>query len=88
MLFLWRARGPSALVRGGWTALVLLLVPLLLYYNTGWVQFGYRFSLEFMIPVMVLLAVAVRSGATLAFRLLVLLAIMINAAGTIWWLWL
>ena len=30
--------------------------PLLTYYNTGWWQFGYRFSLDFMMILLLLLA--------------------------------
>lgn len=86
LLFLARTRGSSPLVRGAWIALLALMAPLLLYYNTGWAQFGYRFSLEFMVPVIVLLAVAVAPRAPLTFRVLVAVGIVINAAGTVWWL--
>jgi hypothetical protein len=85
LVYLWRARAPRALAVGGWLALVLLLVPVLLYYNTGWAQFGYRFSLEFMVPVMVLLGLGVRSR-TGGFRLLVVAGVIVNACGTAWWL--
>lgn len=62
LIYLGRARWLSPLMVGAWVALGLLLIPLLLYYNTGWWQFGYRFSLDFMVPVLVLLAIAAEMG--------------------------
>lgn len=86
IVFLWLARGKSTLVRGSWIALALLLVPLMFYYNTGFAQFGYRFSLDFLMPVVVLIAIAVQHRTTLLFRLLVLAGVCVNTLGTIWWL--
>ncbi|MBX3015363.1 MAG: hypothetical protein KF832_27835 [Caldilineaceae bacterium] len=85
LLYLARARTRSWLVIGGWTALLLLLVPLALYYNTGWWQFGYRFSLDFMTPVMVLLALAASTRISGAMRFLILAGVMVNFYGVLWW---
>jgi hypothetical protein len=84
--YLVRARG-GVLVAGAWVALGAALVPLLLYYNTGWAQFGYRFALEFLLPVLVLLAHAVGPAPSRLFRVLVTLGVMVDALGTVWWLW-
>ncbi len=87
ILYLARARGRSLLVWGGWISLLLLMMPLLLYYNTGWWQFGYRFSLDFMVPVVVLLAVAVGRSNRMSWsmRLLILAGIVVNGYGLYWW---
>lgn len=85
LLYLARARRRSWLVSGGWVALALLLVPLLLYYNTGWWQFGYRFSLDFMVPVLVLLAVAADRRVAWSMRLLILAGMLVNVYGVLWW---
>ena len=87
IIYLARARGRSLLVWGGWIALLLLMIPLLLYYNTGWWQFGYRFSLDFMVPVVVLLAVAMGKSNRMSWsmRLLILAGIVVNAYGLYWW---
>lgn len=85
LLYLVRARRRDALVGSAWIATGLLLVPILLYYNTGWRQFGYRFSLDFMIPVMVLLAVAVGHRVTWPMRGLILVGVLVNAWGVVWW---
>ena len=76
---------PDVLIRAAWLAIGLTLVPLLLYYNTGWRQFGYRFSLDFIIPLMILLAVAFGTRTTRLQRTLILVGILINAWGVIWW---
>jgi len=85
LIYLGRAHRPSPLVVGAWVALGLLLIPLLLYYNTGWWQFGYRFSLDFMVPVLVLLAVAAGSRVTWPMRGLIGLGVLVNLYGVIWW---
>lgn len=78
------ARRRSAEVLGAWLALGLLLIPLLTYYNTGWWQFGYRFSLDFMAPVLLLLAVGAGERVGWPARLLILLGVIANAWG-VWW---
>lgn len=85
LLYLARARQRTWLVMGAWVAVLLLLIPLLLYYNTGWWQFGYRFSLDFMIPVMVLLALAARTRVSGALRVLIGLGMVVNLYGVLWW---
>ncbi|MFN8535452.1 MAG: hypothetical protein U0556_18100 [Dehalococcoidia bacterium] len=81
LVLLWRARRPSAVVIGAWLAVGLLLVPLLTYYNTGYKQFGYRFSLDFMAPLMVLLALALGRRAGWFAVLLMLAGVVVNAWG-------
>lgn len=85
LLYLVRARQRSWVVLGGWVAFGLLLIPLLLYYNTGWWQFGYRFSLDFMPTVMVLLAFAARTRVSWSMRALILAGVLVNLVGVLWW---
>jgi hypothetical protein len=87
LIYLGRAQLRTPLMLGSWVALALLLSPLLLYYNTGWWQFGYRFSLDLMTPVMVLLAGAAGARLSSRFRLLILLGVIVNLYGVIWWHW-
>ena len=83
MLAFARRNGPLAL--GAWLALLLLLVPLMLYYNTGWRQFGYRFSLDFVLPVIVLLATAAGRRMPVPMLAAIGVGIVVNAWGTWWW---
>jgi len=86
LVFLVKARQRSPVVLGAWLSVILLLIPLLLYYNTGWFQFGYRFSLDFMVPIMVLLAFAVQERIQIGMQVLILISVAINAWGTRWFI--
>lgn len=88
VVYLVAARSRRPHVVGAWVALLLLLVPLLLYYNTGWKQFGYRFSLDFIVPLMLLLAFAFRGPLNAARKLLIGIAVLVNAAGGAWFYFL
>jgi hypothetical protein len=59
----------------------LRLVPLLTYYNTGSWQFGYRFSLDFIIPVMMVLAIGAGTKVSRVMKALIILSVAINAIG-------
>ena len=62
------------------------LVPSLLYYGGGWLQFGYRYALD-AIPFAVALcgmAVAARGGIGLGWKVLIAFGVLVNAAGVYW----
>jgi hypothetical protein len=84
LIYLARTRRRIPLVMGAWLALGLLLIPLLTYYNTGWVQFGYRFSLDFMTPVMVLLATSAGPQVPRLMRVLILVGVAFQLWGLRW----
>ena len=62
-----------------WLTIALVAVPVLLYQNSGWVQFGYRFSLDYMVFLVVLLAIGGRPIS----RLLIAACIAINLFGAV-----
>jgi hypothetical protein len=69
-------------------ALGVCIVPIalagLLYQNDGYIQFGYRFSLDFMLPLMLILAMFRPRGVTTkGFQVLVLWGILVNLFGAI-----
>lgn len=84
LVYLAQARSRSALALGAWLSFGLVLVPLLTYYNTGWWQFGYRFSLDFMTPVVLLLALVAGARVGWTMRSLIILGVLANAWG-LWW---
>jgi hypothetical protein len=67
----------SPLTKALWITILTTALPSLLYQNSGYVQWGYRFSLDYMIYFMVLLAVGNRP-LTKLFRALVVVAFAIN----------
>ena len=67
-------------------AFVITLVPSLLYYGGGWLQFGYRYALD-AIPFAVALAAmaaARRGRIALGWKVLIVFGVLVNAAGA-WW---
>jgi hypothetical protein len=81
VLLLWpRERGP--LHRPLWLCVAAVALPSLLYQNSGWVQFGYRFSLDYLVLLILLLAVGGRPLTRTA-RALILAGIAINLFGAI-----
>ena len=59
-------------------------VPTLFYQNTGWVQFGYRFSLDFLPLLFVLLAIGLRRITPLL-KAAIVLSWLVNLWGVVWW---
>jgi hypothetical protein len=81
VLLLWpRDRGP--LHRPLWLCVALVALPSLFYQNSGWVQFGYRFSLDYLALLILLLAVGGRPLTRVA-KALIVAAIVINLFGAI-----
>jgi hypothetical protein len=82
LAYLVRPKQPSPLAPGLWLAVLATALPSLLYQNSGYVQFGYRFSLDYLIFFVVLLAVGGRPLSRI-FKTLVVLATLINLFGAI-----
>jgi len=82
LLLFWKTRRTSPLCAGLLTTLVLVALPSLFYQNTGWIQFGQRFSNDYAPLLFTMLAV---SG--LKFRavpvVLTLVGIAINTFGAL-----
>jgi hypothetical protein len=85
LVFLPRALRRDRWAIGAWVSLAGSLALLLLYYNTGAEQFGYRFFLDVLLPVTGLLALAAGSRVSPALRLAILAGIVVNFLGLLWW---
>jgi hypothetical protein len=84
LFYAFRANIKDRFVQACWLAVVFVMVPIITYYGVGWVQFGYRYGLDF-IPFLLLLA-AVGFGermSTLA-RGLILAGVAVNIWGALW----
>jgi len=78
LLVLWPKQKPP-LHRALWITIACVAAPSLLYMNSGWVQFGYRFSLDYLVFLVVLLAVGGRPIS----RVLIAACIAINLFGAV-----
>ena len=81
LLLLWPARR-GAFHRTLWITVACVAIPTLFYQNSGWVQFGYRFSLDYMPLLILLLAVGDRRFGRTTYAL-ISLGIAINLFGAV-----
>ncbi len=82
LLWLMRPAKRPPVAAALWAAVVCAAIPGLLYQNTGWAQFGYRFVLDYLPYLVALLAVG---GSRLGpwFKVAVLWGIAVNLFGAI-----
>jgi hypothetical protein len=91
---LFSVRRPSQqsprLAVAAWLSTLLVAAPDLLYYNTGWYQYGYRFSLDFTPFLLILTAVGLRrplcAGWRVLFVVLLIVSVASNVLGARWFL--
>ena len=69
------------LVRDALLGIVICLVPLLLYFNTGFVQFGHRFSLDYLPLLMILVVAGIGPRPTRLAHAAILVSIAVQAVG-------
>ena len=82
LAYLFAPKQKSVLSMGLWLTVLAAALPSLLYQNSGYIQFGYRFSLDYMVFLMMLLAVGDRP-ITRLFKVLVVLGVAVNLFGAI-----
>ena len=82
LLTLLRPRDKTALSLPLYVTFALVALPSLLYQNSGWVQFGYRFSLDYMVFLVMLLAVGGRPLRTFS-KALIGFGIVVNLFGAV-----
>jgi hypothetical protein len=70
-------QAPSPLRRALWVTVLTTALPSLLYHSSGYVQFGYRYSLDYLVFFVVLLAISSRP-LTKLFKGLVLWSFVVN----------
>jgi len=73
-------------IMGAWTSVFLNFLLLVLYHNTGAHQFGYRYILDAIVPLLAMLAVALGKKIPWHFILLLLFSVVINIYGAYWFI--
>lgn len=84
LIFLYRARRKSLWVWGAWLSVLLLILPLLFYFNNGSFQFGFRFLMDLIIPLLALLAFGAGERLSVPMRLFILVGVLVNYYGVLW----
>jgi hypothetical protein len=84
VFYVLRARFSEA--RNLWLGLAVLaiLLPIMLWFSTGWVQFGYRYSLDFFPFLLILISSGMGSRLNNGMIALVALSVAVNLWGTLW----
>ncbi len=83
LLYILRAPISDRLVQACWLAIACTLIPILTYYGIGFVQFGYRYALDFMPFVILLAARGMPATTTRAMKVLIAGSVVINIWGAI-----
>jgi hypothetical protein len=78
-LLLWPRDKPE-IHRALWITVACVALPSLMYMNSGWFQFGYRFSLDYMVFLVMLLAVGGRPLGRVA-KALIVVGVIVNLFG-------
>ena len=82
VFFLLWPRTRNALHRPLWLTVAAVAAPTLLYMNSGWLQFGYRFSLDYMPFLFLLIAIGGRPLRRVGHGLIVF-AVIVNLFGAL-----
>ena len=86
LIYLFRRYPKDWWVIGAWTSVFLSAGLMILYHNTGAHQFGYRYILDFIIPLTILLGISLKKKIPWHFIALTLLSIAINLYGADWFM--
>ena len=81
VLLLWPKQRPP-IHRALWVSVAIVAIPTFFYQNSGWVQFGYRFALDYLPLLILLLAVGGRK-LTIPVKVVIVLGIVINLFGVV-----
>jgi hypothetical protein len=86
LIYLFHRYEPQWWIIGAWVSVGLNFILLILYHNTGAHQFGYRYILDAIVPLIALLAVSLDKKIPWHFMLLLFVSIVINLYGTYWFI--
>src|SRR5690606_39789566 len=82
LLYVLWPRDKPAIHRALWITVAAVALPTLFYQNSGWVQFGYRFSLDYIVFLFALIAIGARPLGRVA-KALIIAGVVINLFGAL-----
>jgi hypothetical protein len=83
LLALWPKRALDFRMRAFFAAAAIVAVVDLMYQNSGWVQFGYRFATDYLVVLFALIALGGRKIRTPGFVIALVFSIAVNLFGAI-----
>lgn len=84
-IYAFRRFQKNAWFIGAWVSVILSAALLLLYHNTGAWQLGYRYVMDFIMPLLTIVAVGMGKQPSWLFKILALISIVGSVAGIVWW---
>ncbi|MGD0750965.1 MAG: hypothetical protein ABSA23_06105 [Anaerolineales bacterium] len=85
IIYLFRRLKISWWTVGCWCSILLTIIVLSLYSNNGSQQYGFRYMLDFMIPMIMLIACNAGERISAPLKTLIIASILINYYGTLSW---
>lgn len=85
LVYLFRRLRKNWWTLGAWVSIVLSVGLLAFYHNNGSSQLGYRYLMDFILPVLLLMGVGVGQRSSWVFKLLVALSVAGNFIGILYW---
>lgn len=85
LIYVFRSFRKNWVSIGTWASVILSVVLLLLYHNTGAEQIGYRYLLDITAPLALLTADGLRGKVSPLYKILTFFALSISFTGIYWW---
>lgn len=86
LIYLIRRYQKQWWILGAWAAIFFNFALLMLYHNTGSDQFGYRYILDMIIPILALMAWSFKEKIPWHFYVLLLCSLIVNLYGAAWFM--
>jgi len=85
LIYIFRRIKLNWWVVASWIAVLFTVGLLLFYHNNGAAQLGYRYLMDFIVPILFLLALGIGTKPSWLFKALVIISILGNLFGIMWW---
>lgn len=83
LVYIFRARLRTPVVWACWLAVLCVMVPIITYYGVGWIQFGYRYALDFTPFLVMIAALGFPIAMSNKARVLIALSVLVNVWGSV-----
>lgn len=88
ILYVFRRPKKTLWLAGAWLSIGVSLILLLLYHNTGAEQIGYRYLMDFVFPLFILIANGMDGSASRFFKVLAAAGMVVDLLAMHWWYFL
>jgi hypothetical protein len=85
LIYVLRRFNVSWWIGGCWCSIILSIAVLSMYSNNGAIQYSYRYLMDFIVPVIMIIAYNAGEKVSRLLKTLIIVSIIINYYGTISW---